>query len=222
MKLFCFAGPNGSGKTTAYNKIKFLYEDVEWVNADVIAMSPSLQHITDPFDRNLKAAQLAETIREQYLEEKKDFAFETVLSTDRNLKFLQKAKEQGAKVFTFYILTRDKEINVQRVAKRVGEGGHDVPVDKIRSRYDKCMELLPEILATSDIATVLDTTIADKTNLLLHKDNDHHLIFSENYEEDEFMMKNLIGKLPVGKCTFLQPHKNLGPYFKTMKNELEI
>jgi len=120
------------------------------------------------------------------------------------------------------MLTRDKEVNVQRVAKRVTQGGHDVPTDKIKSRYDKCLELLPQVLEVSDFASVFDNTAENKTSLLLHKQNDHHIVFSENYEEDEFLIKNLIGKLDVRQCTFRKPLENLGPYVRTMRRELGL
>ena len=222
MRIFCFAGPNGSGKSTTFERIKSVFKDIPFINADLIAASPKLEHITDPNARNLEAAIKAEELREKCLRERTDFAFETVLSTPRNLLFLQKAREQGAKIFTAYILTRDKEINVQRVAKRVSLGGHDVPTDKIKTRYDRCLELLPEVLETSDVVSVFDNTVENKTDLILHKQNDNYLIMSPNYEEDEFLMKNLIGQLPFHKCTFKQPFENLGPYFKSIRRELEL
>ena len=78
------------------------------------------------------------------LREKKNFAFETVLSTERNLNLLKKAKEQGYFIKCFYILTADPIINVARVKLRVLTGGHDVPEEKIVTRYDRALKLIPE------------------------------------------------------------------------------
>ena len=100
----------------------------------------------------------AEELREQMIREKKDFTFETVLSTDRNLKLLKKAKEQGYFVRGYYILTSSASINVSRVNARVASGGHGVPEDKIRSRYKKSIELVPELVKVCDILHIYDNT----------------------------------------------------------------
>ena len=82
--LLVFAGPNGSGKSTITRNIPLcgLY-----VNADEIKR---ISGCTD-----LEAAQEAEQLREALLASGKDFTFETVLSTDRNLNLLERAKEKG-------------------------------------------------------------------------------------------------------------------------------
>jgi len=103
MRIFCFAGPNGSGKTTTFDRINSLFKDVTFINADLIAADSDLAHIMDPGERNLEAARIAESLREKHLYEYQDFAFETVLSTPRNLQFLKKAKEQGATIFVAYM-----------------------------------------------------------------------------------------------------------------------
>lgn len=63
----------------------------------------------------------------RHLEKMEEFCFETVLSTDRNLKLLQQAKGKGCFIRCYYILTADPLINVYRVKSRVAAGGHDVP-----------------------------------------------------------------------------------------------
>lgn len=83
-EVIVFAGPNGSGKSTITQMAKV---GGEYINADDIKRTTLC---TD-----LEAAVKAEELREYMIENKKDFTFETVLSTDRNLLLLQKAKEQG-------------------------------------------------------------------------------------------------------------------------------
>ena len=87
-----------------------------------------------------------------------DFCFETVLSTDRNLKLLQKAKEKGYFVRCYYILTIDPMINVLRVKARVAAGGHDVPEEKIISRYGKTLALIKEVVKVCDICHIYDNS----------------------------------------------------------------
>ena len=81
-----------------------------YINADDIKRT---NHCTD-----LEAAQMAEAMRERCINEHKSFTFETVLSTDRNLKLLKKAKAEGYFIRCIYVLTCDSNINVARVKSR--------------------------------------------------------------------------------------------------------
>ena len=107
---------------------------------------------------NLEAAKLAEARREAYLESRQSFCFETVLSTDRNLKLLQRAKEAGFFIRCYYVLTADPQINIIRVSDRVLAGGHDVPEDKIRSRYYRALGLIPELIPVCDVCHIYDNS----------------------------------------------------------------
>ena len=82
-EVIVFAGPNGSGKTTITGMAKTVGE---YINADDIKRTTLCTDI--------EAAQKAEELREKMISEKRDFTFETVLSIDRNLLLLKKAKEQ--------------------------------------------------------------------------------------------------------------------------------
>ena len=90
--------------------------------------------------------------------EKKNFTFETVLSTDRNLNLLKKAKENGYFIRGIYVLTIDPGVNVARVNVREALGGHGVPEEKIRSRYTKAIALIPQLVEVCDILHVYDNT----------------------------------------------------------------
>lgn len=147
--IIVFAGPNGSGKSTITE-----YVDINgctYVNADQIK---STIHCSD-----MEAAQLACDKREELLSSKVDFAFETVLSTRRNLDLLIKAKNAGYFIKCFYVLTVDPAINVSRVSNRVSEGGHDVPKDKIIARYYRAMDLIPELINVCDIVHIYDNSV---------------------------------------------------------------
>ena len=103
---------------------------------------------------------MAEKQREEHLKNMEDFCFETVLSTDRNLNLLKRAKEKGYFIRCYYILTADPMINIFRVRARVEVGGHDVPDDKIISRFDKALALVHEVVGVCDICqymTILKT-----------------------------------------------------------------
>lgn len=146
-KLLVYAGPNGSGKSTVTKATKpvGLY-----VNADEIKKSMGCS--------DLEAAQLAEATREALLRAGKDFTFETVLSTERNLNLLRAAKAAGYEITAVFVLTKDSSINIARVRKRFAAGGHDVPDDKIVSRYQRSLANLAQLVRIADRTLVMDNS----------------------------------------------------------------
>ena len=87
---------------------------------------------------------LADFLRKQLLDEKKRFSFETVFSHTSKLDIMQEAKARGYKVYLYFVSTETPEINKARVLSRKAQGGHDVPPDKIESRYERSLDLLYE------------------------------------------------------------------------------
>lgn len=142
-----FAGPNGSGKSTITREIPVIGM---YINADEIQ-----RHLLCD---SLTAAQNAEKTREYCLANHMDFTMETVLSTPRNMDLLRRAKEQGYYVICHFILTRHPDINVQRVADRVAWGEHDVPEEKIRSRYGRSLKNLALLPALCNELYVFDNS----------------------------------------------------------------
>ena len=146
-EVVVFAGPNGSGKTTITRMAKIVGE---YINADDIKRTTLCS--------DLEAAIKAEELREKMIAERKNFTFETVLSTDRNLLLLRNAKAQGYFVRGIYVLTSNVNINVARVSAREALGGHGVPENKIRSRYTKALNLIPDLVEICDILHIYDNT----------------------------------------------------------------
>lgn len=146
-EIMVFAGPNGSGKSTITRMAKTVGI---YINADDIKRATLC---TD-----MDAALIAERLRNNAVAEHKDFAFETVLSTERNLNLLRKAQQEGYFIRCIYVLTADANINVARVNARVALGGHGVPEDKIRTRYYRALSLIPELIRVCDIFHLYDNT----------------------------------------------------------------
>ena len=146
-EIIVFAGPNGSGKST----IKMYAKTVgPYINADDIKKS---SHCSD-----IEAAQIAEELREDLLEAGRDFTFETVLSTERNLNLLKRAKEKGYFIRCFYVVTNNANVNVARVQMREMQGGHGVPEEKIRTRYARALKLVPQLVEICDVLHIYDNT----------------------------------------------------------------
>jgi predicted ABC-type ATPase len=146
-EVVVFAGPNGSGKSTFTELLK---PPVDYINADEIKKNLKCS--------DMEAAQLAEKQREDHVEQMSEFCFETVLSTERNLKLLKKAREKGYFIRCYYILTADPMINVWRVRSRVEAGGHDVPEEKIIERYDRALEIVKELVKICDVCHIYDNS----------------------------------------------------------------
>jgi predicted ABC-type ATPase len=146
-EIIVFAGPNGSGKSTV-TRLANIIEP--YINADDIKKS---SQCTD-----LEAAQKADSLRNELIDKHISFTFETVLSTDRNLKLLKRAKEQGYFIRCIYVLTSNPQINVQRIESRKLAGGHDVPTDKVLTRYDRALKLVPELIGICDVCHIYDNS----------------------------------------------------------------
>lgn len=146
-EIVVFAGPNGSGKSTITELLK---PPIDYINADEIKKNLKCS--------DLEAAQLAEKQRQQHVQSMSEFAFETVLSTPKNLNLLKDAKKKGYFIRCYYVLTADPGINVWRIKSRVESGGHDVPEEKIISRYDRALKLLKDLIPVCDICHIYDNS----------------------------------------------------------------
>ena len=109
-------------------------------------------------DAVLKAAQLADAMREEALAAGASVAFETVFSTEGKLDYLRRAKAAGYFVRFFFVGTESPTINVARIARRVLRGGHEVPITKIVSRYKRSMANSLEAARIADRAYFYDNT----------------------------------------------------------------
>lgn len=160
-ELIIIAGPNGSGKTSITQK--FLHH--EWAEGTTY-INP-YQVAKDMFgDWNdseavLKAANYCSDLREQCLRDKKGFVFETVFSAQDKIDFVIRAKQAGFFIRIFFISTSNPAINASRIAKRVMEGGHDVPITKIISRYNKSIQNCKTVASIVDRLYVYDNSIDD-------------------------------------------------------------
>lgn len=161
-ELIVIAGPNGSGKTSVTQK--FLHH--EWADG-IVYINPD-QVANDMFgDWNsknaiLEAANYCAEWREQCLRDRISFVFETVLSADDKINFLIRAKEAGFFIRVFFISTTHPSINASRIAKRVMEGGHDVPISKIISRYTKSIINCETIAPFVDRLYVYDNSVNER------------------------------------------------------------
>jgi predicted ABC-type ATPase len=149
--LLVLAGPNGAGKSTFYDAQLSGFR-LCFVNADDLARELEL----DPYS----AAEAADRIRRELLARRESFVFETVFSdpVGAKLEFLKEAERAGYTVVLFFIGIDGPETSEERVAMRVAQGGHDVPNDKLKSRYRRVMANLQRALAEISNIRVYDNS----------------------------------------------------------------
>lgn len=167
--LIVIAGPNGSGKTSVTSKIlqhEWL-EDSEYINPDNVA-----RDIFGDWNNQeavIRAANYCHAWREKCLADKKSLIFETVMSADDKVDYILRAKEAGFFIRLFFVSTVSPTINAKRVAQRVLNGGHDVPIRKIISRYDKSIANCVTISTIVDRLYVYDNSVEDADAQLLFR-----------------------------------------------------
>ncbi|KYC42305.1 hypothetical protein WA1_20235 [Scytonema hofmannii PCC 7110] len=155
-KLVVFAGPNGSGKSTITNILRETANfPANYINPDEIALT---LRENNPNRKAYQAAQIAEELRQSYIDQRESFAFETVMSHPSKLKLMKQALMSGYQVELVFVATSNPEININRVRQRVAEGGHDVPADKIRERYNRTIELLPAAVEIANRVRIYDNS----------------------------------------------------------------
>lgn len=133
--LIVIAGPNGSGKTTVTRQIlrHEWTEGAVYINPDQIAQDEFGDWNSEEAVR--KSIFYCEELRERCIWERQSLIFETVLSRGDKVEYIKKAKKAGFFVRLFFVCTASPAINAARIAQRVMEGGHNVPIPKIVSRY---------------------------------------------------------------------------------------
>ena len=153
--MFMLAGPNGAGKSTLYETVMRPRIAAPFINADVIQR----EELNDPsMQASYRAANLAEERRQVCILAGQDFVSESTFSHPSKLKLIESAKKAGFRVVLYHVNVRSADLSVARVARRVEEGGHDVPEDKIRERYERNQALIRTAILMSDRAFVYDNS----------------------------------------------------------------
>jgi predicted ABC-type ATPase len=149
--LVAIAGPNGAGKTTFFHA-HLASAGLRFVNADVLAAALAVE----PYE----AAGLADALRKTLVGRGESFVFETVFSdpVGEKIAFLAEAAQSGYVVVLCYIGLSSLDQSIERVAMRVSQGGHDVPDDKLRSRFSRSLANLQTALVRLPHVLIYDNS----------------------------------------------------------------
>ncbi len=154
------AGPNGSGKSSAYHEtdIEAFGRTVWIINPDLLTVRIRDIEGLNLVPANLAAVQRIEAWLEASIKAHQTVGVETVLSTSKYGRLVEKAKQLRFEIHLIYVLLDTPARNIERVRLRVKKGGHSVPEDKIRERYTRSLEQMPWFLEQADQAWLYDNS----------------------------------------------------------------
>ena len=109
-----------------------------------------------------EAAQIAEQIRLDLLQQRSSFCFETVFSHPSKLQFLQQAHALGYEIILIFIHLDEPQLNIARITQRVAEGGHHVPDDKVIARIARLQDNVKEAIPLVDRFALFDNSQRQK------------------------------------------------------------
>lgn len=190
-RLVIWSGPNGSGKTTCYEHRKQTHPSAvpaALVNADVIALHyaqrlgyanvnelpAKLRSLVE-----LKAGKQALRHRAALLAARTSFTLETTASSPRILNLIAQAQAQGYLVELNFVYLPTVELNLERIAQRVQQGGHSVPEAVVRRRYPKAMALMPQLLWAAQRSCLIDNS---RNATVVWQQQDGHVTLSAHPE----------------------------------------
>ena len=133
-KIVIIAGPNGAGKTTfAEQFLPFEAGCPDFINADLIARGLS------PFAPERVALQAGKIMLNQMalrVRRGESFAFETTLSGRNYARHIRQWRHLGYHVKLVFLSLPSANLAVDRVKARAAQGGHLVPEEVVRRRFD--------------------------------------------------------------------------------------
>ena len=167
--LYILAGPNGTGKTTYYETAiaeKFIDPDLPFINADLITRSLPGGYTTENF---AKADEITRAKIAEHINAMTDFMIESNLATQKDYDWINALIKKGYEVVLFFLCTSFVEININRVKKRVAEGGHDIAEPIIEHRYKMGLTYLKGNLQLFQKAYLIDNS--EETALVMAEIN---------------------------------------------------
>jgi len=156
--LHLLAGPNGAGKSTLYaTVIQVHFPSTEFVNADLLAAA-HFGHHARTADEAAYGQRAADERRKELLAAGRDLVAETVFSHPSKLDLVTDAQARGHEVRLYHVHVATADIAWSRIGRRVDEGGHDVPEDKARERYERNQALILRAAHIADRCYVFDNS----------------------------------------------------------------
>ena len=152
------AGVNGAGKSSVAGGF-LLKEGDTFFNPDTVAQQIRNLHPDIPLAMaNAHAWQIGKALLEQAIAAGRDYRFETTLGGRSIAQLLEKAARAGHRLHIWFCGLASPDLHIRRVRSRVSHGGHDIPEEKIRERWNRSRENLIRLLPLIDHLRVIDNS----------------------------------------------------------------
>ncbi len=156
--FWLIAGPDGTGRTTfAFRRIAALSGETSFVNVDEIrrGLSP-LAHDREAVRASRVALKRIDDLIDGNGRGRRSFSLETTLAGRTHLRTVARAKRAGFAVRLLFFAVATPEEALRRIARRVAEGGHDVPEPDARRRFTRSIANVPLYARLADLWQVFD------------------------------------------------------------------
>ena len=151
-----FAGVNGAGKTSLYEVMKTTEQLGTRISIDdIVKANGSWQD----YLLQIKAAKLAIEQIQSCIRERVSYHHETTLPGKIVLKQLERSRAAGYRIILYYVGIDGIETAIERVHRRVEQGGHGIDDRAIMQRYQNMPGNLRRILPLCDEAYFYDNTV---------------------------------------------------------------
>lgn len=165
-QFIILAGPNGAGKSTSAPYL--LPPNLTFINADEIAkqLAPASGKRTD-----IEAGRIALAKLDELERERKDFAIETTLASRSLAQRITRLREIGYQTRVIYLWISSADLAVSRVSDRVRRGGHNIPEEVVRRRYETGIRnMLNLYIPVADTWALYDNTMRGELKLIAQGD----------------------------------------------------
>jgi predicted ABC-type ATPase len=133
--IFVLAGVNGAGKSSIGGAV-LREKGRDYFNPDDAARRIRAINGASIDDANARAWQAGKLRLEFAIETRSSFAFESTLGGDTIPRLLRQAAETGLMVSVWFVGLATPEQHIARVRARVASGGHSIPEEMIRQRWE--------------------------------------------------------------------------------------
>lgn len=156
--IHALAGVNGAGKSSI-GESEFNRQGSPVFNPDTIAQKIRTLHPDIPLAlANAHAWQIGKSLLKQAIAEGRDYRFETTLGGNTIARLLEQAARGGHRLHLWFCGLASPELHLRRVRSRVVHGGHDIPEEKIRERWNGSRENVIRLLPLIDHLRVYDNS----------------------------------------------------------------
>ncbi len=205
--IYVLAGTNGAGKSSVAGAM-FRQAGADYFNPDeaagrILAANPGISAA----EANSAAWHQGKRLLERAIAERLDFAFETTLGGHTISALLHEAPAAGVDVRMWFVGLKSPELHIARVRSRVARGGHDIPDERIRERYDRSRVNLIELMPRLTALRVFDNSAdadphagrAPQPTLILHVANGTILEMVELSKTPEWAKALVAGALKISR-----------------------